>query len=68
MSDPDIMPVVDLLRPSEVAAMAKVTPKTVARWTKSGHLASIVLPGGHRRYPRDAVEALLRQPQAEKPS
>ncbi|MGS2645947.1 BldC family transcriptional regulator [Streptosporangium sp. G12] len=50
----------DLLTPGEVAALMRVDPKTVTRWAKAGKLPSILTPGGHRRVPRAAVDALLR--------
>lgn len=40
----------DLLTPAEVAKMLRVDTKTVTRWAKSGKLAFIRTPGGHRRY------------------
>lgn len=48
-----------LLTPAEVAAMFRVDPNTVTRWAKSGKLASIRTPGGHRRYRETEVRALL---------
>ena len=50
----------DLLTPSEVAEAFRVDPKTVARWAQAGKLASVRTIGGHRRYRRADVEALLR--------
>lgn len=52
-------PVEQLLKPSEVAALFRVDPKTVTRWAASGRLSSIRTPGGHRRYRRSEVYALL---------
>lgn len=49
-----------LMTPSEVANFFRVDPKTVTRWAKQGILPSVKTPGGHRRYPRAAVEKLLR--------
>lgn len=48
-----------LLTSGEVAAIFRVDPKTVARWAKAGKLTSIRTVGGHRRYPKSAVDALL---------
>ena len=48
-----------LLTPSEVAKMFRVEPKTVTRWAKSGKLTAIRTLGGHRRYRRSEVQALL---------
>ena len=48
-----------LLAPREVAAMLCVDPKTVTRWAQAGRLRSFRTPGGHRRYRRSDVVALL---------
>lgn len=48
-----------LLTPREVAAMFAVQPKTVSRWADRGILPYVRTPGGHKRYPIDAVEQLL---------
>jgi excisionase family DNA binding protein len=47
------------MTPSEVALVFRVDPKTVTRWAKAGKLTSIKTLGGHRRYRRTEVEALL---------
>jgi len=49
-----------LLTPSEVARLFRVDPKTVTRWANEGRLSSIKTPGGHRRYRRSDVNALLK--------
>ncbi|HZR53407.1 MAG TPA: BldC family transcriptional regulator [Streptosporangiaceae bacterium] len=49
-----------LLTPAEVAAMFRVDPKTVTRWSKSGKLTSIRTLGGHRRYQESEVRALIQ--------
>jgi len=48
-----------LLTPAEVAKMFRVDPKTVTRWAKAGKLTAIRTLGGHRRYRRSEVRALL---------
>jgi len=50
-----------LLTPAEVAKMFRVDPKTVTRWAKAGKLTAIRIRtlGGHRRYRRSEVQALL---------
>ena len=48
-----------LLTPTEVALMFRVDPKTVTRWAKAGRLTSIRTLGGHRRYRKAEVLALL---------
>jgi len=50
----------DLLLPGEVAAIFRVDPKTVTRWAQAGRIPSVLTPGGHRRFWREDVEALLR--------
>jgi excisionase family DNA binding protein len=41
--------------------MFAVNPKTVTRWAKAGKLTAIRTLGGHRRYRREEVEALLER-------
>lgn len=53
-------PLPALLTTSEVAETLRVHPKTVRQWAETGKLRSITLPGGTRRYPREAVEAILQ--------
>ncbi len=48
-----------LLTPTEVAALFRVDPKSVVRWAKAGKLAAIKTPGGHHRFRRTEVLALL---------
>lgn len=49
----------DLMTPAEVAAAFHVDPKTVTRWAVAGRLRSVRTPGGHRRYFKAEVQALL---------
>ena len=49
----------DLLTAAEVAAMMRVNPRTVTLWARSGRLASLRTPGGHRRFRRSTVDALF---------
>ena len=51
------------LTPGEVARLLHVSPKTVNRWAHEGRLPCIVTLGGHRRFPKDAVEAALERMQ-----
>jgi len=39
--------------------MFRVDPKTVTRWAKAGKLTAIRTLGGHRRYRKSEVQALL---------
>ena len=48
-----------LMTPAEVAALFRVDPKTVTRWSQKGKLHCIKTVGGHRRYLMDEVQALL---------
>lgn len=50
----------ELLTPAEVARRFRVDPKTVTRWARAGRLTSIRTPGGHRRFRKSEVHALLR--------
>ena len=45
----------------ELAELFGVSPHTVTRWAKEGRLPSMLTPGGHRRYPREAVERLAQE-------
>jgi excisionase family DNA binding protein len=49
----------DLLIPTEVAGLFRVDAITVRRWAKTGKLRSIKTLGGHRRFYRAEVEALV---------
>ncbi len=48
-----------LLTPAEVAAILFVDPKTVTRWARAGKIDAIRTPGGHRRYLRSDVQAIM---------
>ena len=50
-----------LLTPSEVAALFRVSPRTVTRWAKAGKLTPIRTLGGHRRYPVTEIRDLLNR-------
>lgn len=56
------------LTPQEAARLLGVHVVTIRRWTKSGVLEEVRTPGGHRRIPRYAVEARLRETQPANPS
>lgn len=49
----------ELMTPAEVAALFRVDPKTVARWSDSGKIPSIRTLGGHRRFRRADVMAIF---------
>jgi excisionase family DNA binding protein len=47
-----------LMTPAEVAALFRVSPKTVARWSRAGKLTALRTLGGHRRFRVEEVQAL----------
>lgn len=49
----------DLMTVTEVAQALRVDPKTVTRWAKAGRLNATVTPGGHRRFYRDEIAAVV---------
>ncbi|MFB4273073.1 BldC family transcriptional regulator [Nonomuraea sp. GTA35] len=49
----------ELMTPAEVAQLFRVDPKTVTRWATAGRIGSVRTPGGHRRYRRDDMQAVL---------
>ncbi len=51
----------DYLRAAEAAALLHVSPKTVSRWAKEGRLPYVLTLGGHRRFPRHAIETIARR-------
>lgn len=48
-----------LMTPAEVAGEFRVSIASVRRWAAAGRIGSIRTPGGHRRFRRSEVEALL---------
>lgn len=48
-----------LLRTREVALLFEVSERAVTDWATKGRIPSLRTPGGHRRYPADAVAELL---------
>jgi excisionase family DNA binding protein len=48
-----------LLRTSDVAALFQVSERTVSEWARRGRIPSVRTPGGHRRYPANAIRELL---------
>lgn len=51
----------DILTPVEVAKMFRVDVKTISRWAESGKLRSFKTLGGHRRFRRRWIEAVIDQ-------
>ncbi len=50
-----------LMTPAEVAALFRVSPKTVARWSRAGKLTALRTLGGHRRFRVEEVKALRQE-------
>lgn len=46
---------------SQVAALFGVHVSTIVRWAEGGKIPYFRTPGGQRRYPRAAIDALLRR-------
>ena len=49
----------EYLKAGEAAVLLHVSPKTISRWAKEGKIPHIVTLGGHRRFPRRDIEALV---------
>lgn len=46
-----------LLTPGEVAAMFRVSSKTVTRWARAGKIPAVRTVGGHRRFRESEIRA-----------
>ncbi|MFI0481828.1 helix-turn-helix domain-containing protein [Actinomadura sp. 9N215] len=57
-----------LLTPTDVAEMFRVSPATVAKWAGEGRLAFVRTLGGHRRYSLQQVEHFLKNPDSLAPA
>ncbi|MGH7761930.1 MAG: MerR family transcriptional regulator [Candidatus Dormibacteraceae bacterium] len=51
----------------EASRLLGITPGTLRRWADHGDVAAFVTPGGHRRFPRSAIESLVPQPRNRRP-
>lgn len=56
---PKSKPKRDYLTVSEVADLFHVSAKTVVRWANDGRLPYMATLGGHRRFPRGPIEAMV---------
>ena len=56
-----LTPETTLLTTGEVAVMLRVSRATVTGYCRRGKLASVRTPGGHRRIPLAAVQALMAE-------
>jgi excisionase family DNA binding protein len=52
----------------EASSILGITPGTLRRWADHGDIATFVTPGGHRRFPRSAIESLVPQPRSRRPA
>lgn len=57
-----------LLTPEEVAAILRVTPRTVRRYGAAGTLERVAIGGRIRRYTASSVEALIAPSTSEGPA
>lgn len=57
-----------LLTPSEASKLLNVAPTTIRHWAQIGRLPFIKTPGGHRRFDKNDILALMCQPKASKVS
>lgn len=48
-----------LMTAAEVADWLRIDPKTVGRWVAAGRLRSIKTPGGHHRFKRGDIQAIV---------
>jgi excisionase family DNA binding protein len=55
------------LRLGEASRLLGITPGTLRRWADQGDVAAFVTPGGHRRFPRSAIESLMPRPRSRRP-
>jgi excisionase family DNA binding protein len=58
----------DWLALGAASRMLGVDPDTLRRWADAGKVEVFVTPGGHRRFPRAAIEALLPSPPSRRQS
>ena len=56
----------DVLTLGAASKILGVDPDTLRRWADAGKIDVFTTPGGHRRFPRSAVEAMLPRPRARR--
>jgi excisionase family DNA binding protein len=44
----------------QVAGLFEVSPSTVIRWAKNGHLPTMVTPSGRLRFPRESIQEMIK--------
>lgn len=55
-------PAIEWLSVRDACAMLGVAPATIRRWAAAGSVTAFKTPGGHRRFSREAIAALLPTP------
>jgi len=55
----DVSETKELMTPSEVGEALRVDAKTVTRWAERGLIRAIKTPGGHNRFYRTDIEAIV---------
>src|SRR5574340_671982 len=50
----------------EASRILGVDPDTLRRWADTGKVEVFTTPGGHRRFPRAAIEHMLPRPRARR--
>lgn len=51
----------------EASRLLGITPATLRRWADDGQVPAFTTPGGHRRFPRSAIEGLVPAARARRP-
>ncbi len=57
----------EYLTPGEVARALHVSPKTIIRWANDGMIPYMMTLGGHRRFLRKDIEAVVARMEAGVP-
>lgn len=52
----------------QASRLLGVSEATIRRWSDAGRLATFTTPGGHRRFPRRAIERLIPSGRAQRPA
>ncbi len=52
----------------EASRLLGISPGTLRRWADEGRIPVFTTPGGHRRFPRQALRALLPSPRPQRPT
>ena len=53
---------------SQASLILGITPGTLRRWVDRGQISAFTTPGGHRRFPRAAIQALVPSPHPRRPT